>query len=1141
MTRLSLNRKKRHAREDQSLAGGKRRRRIQEALTGYLFILPAGIATFVFGLWPVISGFYESLKSGSPLTNRYVGLNNYVRSLGNLAYVLLFTLSVIFIYAGYRAWRDASRHRQEYGGNLWYYLPSGFVFSIGLIILAFQFVTGTKAYDWLPGVMIALAVAGFCTADHLQTRRSRQRWRQLGAAWLAFLGIAVLWWLLAAVEPRAISTQFLVWMLLITTPTGIGYLAFSRLESNREWLEDSHARLAELKAAWQAAPKQLAAIQRLSRVLIAYNVALSVGTVLVVLIPLMLGIPLLAGLVLLVLAGLIRWQGFENVYWPIYQQTVARLVPLPSDEREIDAARSLRRTVDRILRRRITVAVLALLTLAAVIALIAVLFAVVGTPAWLLLLGTLGLMLFVGPSVARIRTAKYVGTSISVGLMILIAFLLTRYAVAQMEANVNRARDMAQLIFNEDVLDATVDATDSELETVTRIQGLSFQDEVTVEVEVGDRTIQAPLAPEVYSKIPASKISQLVAGFSFQEKVKVVLPDGSVAEGTLTEGQQVAFTADDPEAVRAIDLYSALNVGSEVIRVDGHTEPLRKQIYGALVIFLGIGTIYLMTRVRREVDEDYEPDAVRHMFRLIAAGISLLLVLAIIASGPLLGVLLDRAAGVLPLFTLLFSAATVAALVGVVRWVMELDDERRQTLAERVVQLDKGLQALYLGAALVLVALVIGTALDLLLGLFPFFALALGLAMLLGLYKAIPWLLDQHPSVHKWLYWGRVLMALVVGLTFFYMIGSVQLSQQAAAGFGALTEDQFDRAYEFATGEAPPINLYAKDLAAELRYWPQIFMIACGALLIGIAYLVWQSAQKRETPLGFGLTILLAIMMMVGGWLTISELPRALSIGGREAEETMNALTRTAMYSMGTVPVQLTFGLFLAYLLFSEISWGKSLYRVIYFIPYIAPSVATSTVFLVIFKPSQKSLANQAMGLLGIDMLTWLKDPNGVVRIFYEQVLGGNPLNIPAGLQGPSLALTTVILYNIWVFSGYNAVVFLAGLGAIPSELYEAAEVDGAGRWSRFRNITLPLLSPTTFFLSMLSIIGTFKAFSHIYVLRGQATGKEIDTMSVHIFNSLYSANDPGYAAALAFTLFGVILILTVVQNRLAREQVFYG
>ena len=176
---------------------------------------------------------------------------------------------------------------------------------------------------------------------------------------------------------------------------------------------------------------------------------------------------------------------------------------------------------------------------------------------------------------------------------------------------------------------------------------------------------------------------------------------------------------------------------------------------------------------------------------------------------------------------------------------------------------------------------------------------------------------------------------------------------------------------------------------------------------------------------------------------------------------------------------------------------------------------------------------------MGIEPWTWLKEPDGIVRIFYESVLGGNPLH-PGGVAGPSLALITVILYNIWVFAGYNTVVFLAGLGAIPTELYEAAEVDGAGRWSRFRNITLPLLSPTTFFLSMLSIIGTFKR-SRTFTSCAARLPAKIDTMSVHIFNQLYSANDPGYAAALAFSLFGVILVLTLVQNRLAQEQVFYG
>jgi len=148
---------------------------------------------------------------------------------------------------------------------------------------------------------------------------------------------------------------------------------------------------------------------------------------------------------------------------------------------------------------------------------------------------------------------------------------------------------------------------------------------------------------------------------------------------------------------------------------------------------------------------------------------------------------------------------------------------------------------------------------------------------------------------------------------------------------------------------------------------------------------------------------------------------------------------------------------------------------------------------------------------------------------------------LPDFLVGPSLALISIILYNIWVFSGYNAVIFLAGLGSIPGDLYEAAKVDGAGRWQSFRRIIFPLLSPTTFFLTILSITGTFRAFTHIYVMRQAAARGTADTTSVYIFVQFWQFNQWGYASAMAFVLFGIILILTLVQNEVSKERVFYG
>lgn len=819
--------------DEHALIAGKRRRRFRDALTGYLFVLPALLATLLFGLWPVISGFYESLKSGSPITNRYVGLDNYVRSLGSLTYVLLFGLSLILLYMGYRVWRALWLDQRLSGATLWHYLIPGLLGGLGLIILVFNFVTGSRAYDYLPLTLSLLAIAGYFIAESLQ-------------------------------RP--------------STP-----------ESRRELAES---------------------------------------------------------LALIALGGLVWIAG-------------RRL--------ELDGALSLAR--------------------------------------WAAILAVAGYALArVLPRMGRFAHLHYASATLMIGLFMLLAILLALFTASEMEGDVEQAQAIAARIFNQQVLNARVEVpADGAV-----IAGLEPPDDLMVQVEVGGETIEAPLAPEAYASLSPDRIGGLVAAFVNNQKVQVVLPDGTTAEGVITglpigESLRVEIPAEDARILRQTEIYNAMLVGESVIRVNGRTEPLNRQLLAALGIFVGIAAIYTINHVRRQLEE------------------------------------------------------------------------------------------------------------------------------------------EEQPREYRWLGLGRIALGVAIAVLFFYLLGSVQLSRQAANAMRALSQDQFKLAYTYVYDAAPPAILRPEALAARLLYWPQVFLIASGALLIGVAYQVWQSAQKRETKLGFGLTIMLAVLLMVGGWLTISELPRTIALGGREADDTFDALVRTAMYSVGTVPIQLALGLFLAYLLFSEVDWGKSLFRVIYFMPYIAPSVATATVFIVIFKLDDTSLANQVLRFFGLEPVTWLKEPAGIFRLMYKNILGGDPLNIPSALQGPSLALTTVILYNIWVFAGYNAVIFLAGLGAIPGELYEAAEVDGAGRWSRFRNITLPLLSPTTFFLSMLSIIGTFKAFTHIYVLRDQAAGKEIDTMSVHIFQQLYAANDPGYAAALAFVLFAVILVLTLVQNRLAREQVFYG
>jgi ABC-type sugar transport system permease subunit len=387
------------------------------------------------------------------------------------------------------------------------------------------------------------------------------------------------------------------------------------------------------------------------------------------------------------------------------------------------------------------------------------------------------------------------------------------------------------------------------------------------------------------------------------------------------------------------------------------------------------------------------------------------------------------------------------------------------------------------------------------------------------------------------------LLAVVVFFLVVYLISAMQFDQQAASAVrdmnaGAVTEigqavtglerDRYRPLYGTLDGE---------NLANMLLSWPQIMSVSLGFILMFTAYRVWRQASGRETGMGTSAFILLTILLAVGGWLLIGELPQALAVGDIDY---YNSLLITTTYVLGTVPMQLVLGLLLAYIMFYEISLGKSLFRVIYFLPYVAPTVATATVFGIIFSSRSYSLSNQALALFGIRPLGWLYESKGIFQLLAEMIAGPQ-VHLPVFLVGPSLALVSITLYSIWVFSGYNSVIFLAGLGAIPFDLYEAAKVDGAGRWAAFRKITLPLLSPTTFFLIILSITGTFRAFNHIYVMRQAAARGTADTATVHIFVQFWQFNQWGYAAAMAFVLFGIILILTLVQNELSKERVFYG
>lgn len=281
----------------------------------------------------------------------------------------------------------------------------------------------------------------------------------------------------------------------------------------------------------------------------------------------------------------------------------------------------------------------------------------------------------------------------------------------------------------------------------------------------------------------------------------------------------------------------------------------------------------------------------------------------------------------------------------------------------------------------------------------------------------------------------------------------------------------------------------------------------------------------------FALTIVAAIALMTGGYVLVAELPQALANADTNF---LHGFGITVMFVIGTVPVQLAVGLGLSYLLFQNIK-GKAFFRMMYFLPYITPFVATSVVFTLLFAQRGSSPANQVLAFLHIPQQQWLLEQTGIMRLIFGP-------NVPEILAGPSLALLVIMIYTIWTYVGYDTAIFLAGLVNIPGELYEAARIDGADGWSIFRYITLPLLSPTTFFLSLIAIIGSFQAFTQIWILRNPTSAASVDTTSVYIFRTIQSS-DPnmGYGSAMSVVLFIAILILTLIQNRIAEKQVFYG
>lgn len=249
------------------------------------------------------------------------------------------------------------------------------------------------------------------------------------------------------------------------------------------------------------------------------------------------------------------------------------------------------------------------------------------------------------------------------------------------------------------------------------------------------------------------------------------------------------------------------------------------------------------------------------------------------------------------------------------------------------------------------------------------------------------------------------------------------------------------------------------------------------------------------------------------------------------------SFANTVFFVVGVVPLGIVLPLLLALLLRGRLK-GKSFYRTIYFLPVVTSAVAVSVVWTWLFNPEAGPI-NRILASLGMDPLMWLREPRGVFSLLLEP-LG---LDLPGLLAGPSLALVSLMIVSIWKSLGYNTVLFLAGLENIPGEYYEAAKLDGAGRWPVFRHVTWPLLSPTTYYVLIMSTITSFQAFALVYVMTPPPGGGPLGTTNLlvfYLYHKAFDRFDIGYASAISVFLFAILLGLTILQRRLAGRRVVY-
>jgi multiple sugar transport system permease protein len=220
----------------------------------------------------------------------------------------------------------------------------------------------------------------------------------------------------------------------------------------------------------------------------------------------------------------------------------------------------------------------------------------------------------------------------------------------------------------------------------------------------------------------------------------------------------------------------------------------------------------------------------------------------------------------------------------------------------------------------------------------------------------------------------------------------------------------------------------------------------------------------------------------------------------------------TVYYVFVKVPLNMALSLFFAVLLNRRIR-GRNVFRTILFLPIVASSVSVALIWQPLFNPTL-GLLNRILSYVGLGPYPWI--------------------------YSPTWAMPSVILVATWKEIGYYMVMFLAGLQGIPLSYYEAARIDGANIIQEFLSITVPLVSPTTFFVLITSIIGSFQIFDLTTVLTRGGPANATNTLVMYVYQAGFQFFRMGYASAIAYLLFAVILIFTLTQNRISKRWVHY-